>query len=147
MVNVLRWSPFAGALILFSALSGLPAVADQTVVRQYDPDGLAMGRDLFRQHCAVCHGWNAEGTVEDWRKRDAAGKLPPPPLNGTAHAWHHSASVLRRIIRDGTLELGGGMQPWRDKLTDQEMLSIIIWMTSLWPDSVYAMWLERGGMQ
>lgn len=111
--------------------------------RSYDPRVLTAGEKLFRRNCAVCHGWNAEGTVAEWQQRDAAGNYPPPPLNGTAHTWHHPTSVLLRIVKEGTRPLGGSMPPFGDKLSDAQIVSIIQWLTSLWPANIYAMWAER----
>ncbi|MDH3279687.1 MAG: cytochrome c [Gammaproteobacteria bacterium] len=133
-----------GASVLFverTALAQEPGTGNTQ--RQFDSVELKQGQDLFRRNCAVCHGWNAEGTVRNWQKRDADGKLPPPPLNGTAHAWHHSTQVLHRTIRDGTQSLGGSMPPWREKLSDEEILLIIQWLTSLWPEEIYEVWLKQ----
>ena len=110
---------------------------------RFDTVELQQGQLLFRKNCAVCHGWNAEGTVENWKERDEEGKLPPPPLNGSAHTWHHSTQVLHRLIRDGTQNLGGSMPPWKEKLSDEEILLVIQWLTSLWPDDVYQAWVKR----
>src|SRR5690606_25758647 len=57
--------------------------------RWYTQSQVEQGRELFQMHCAVCHGEKAEGTV-NWFERDAEGQYPPPPLDGTAHAWHHA---------------------------------------------------------
>lgn len=135
MASILSFTAFGDA--------ALAARSGEQPSREYDPKELAQGQTLFREHCAVCHGANAEGTVRDWQKRDADGKLPPPPLNGTAHAWHHSTQVLYRTIRDGTQHLGGSMPPWKDKLTDDEILLIIQWLISLWPDEIYEIWLKQ----
>ena len=35
------------------------------------------------------------------------------------------------------------MPSWKDKLSDEEIGAIIFWLTSLWPDEIYASWLER----
>ena len=131
-----------GWLVL--GLFGLPALvsADEPVRRIGDPVLLSRGHSLFRQHCAACHGENAQGTVEDWRQRDASGRLPPPPLDGTAHAWHHSINSLARTIRDGTGQLGGSMPAWGDTLSDEDIFAVIVWFSSLWPDDLYAAWMR-----
>ena len=90
-------------LLLVGGMAAAPALAESR--RVTDPAVLRSGQQLFRANCAVCHGWNAEGTVVDWKK-PIDGKYPPPPLNGTAHTWHHPLSQLRRVVKHGTAELG-----------------------------------------
>jgi len=100
------------------------------------------GAGLFAQNCAVCHGANAEGT-SDWKKTDANGNYPPPPLDGSAHAWHHSIPQLVRSIKEGGIKLGGVMPPFADKLSDQGVLAVIAYFQSRWPDETYTRWHER----
>ena len=100
------------------------------------------GAQLFQQNCAVCHGANAEGT-SDWKKTDANGNYPPPPLNGSAHAWHHSIPQLARSIKEGGIKLGGVMPPFAGKLSDQDVLAVIAYFQSKWPDEIYASWHDR----
>jgi len=108
---------------------------DQTVIEQ--------GQVLFAENCAVCHGDKAQGTVKEWQKPDANGKYPPPPLNGTAHTWHHPIGALGQTIRNGTLSIGGSMPAWKNKLSDDEIFSIIMYVSSLWPDEIYQAWMQR----
>ena len=100
------------------------------------------GAGLFQQNCAVCHGANAEGT-SDWKKTDANGNYPPPPLDGSAHAWHHSIPQLVRSIKEGGIKLGGVMPPFEEKLSDQDVLAVIAYFQSRWPDDIYTRWHER----
>ena len=111
-----------------------------------DPLKLADGRATFEKHCAVCHGPKAEGLVEDWRK-PVNGKYPPPPLNGTAHTWHHPFSQLKRLIKDGTANLGGTMPAWGDQLSDRKIENTLHYIITLWPDEIYEAWEQRGGYQ
>ena len=131
-------------LTLLWLLSGIliqPSFAQSN--RITDSVLLQKGQNLFRQNCAACHGDNAKGTVENWQKPGSDGKLPPPPLNGTAHTWHHSIRGLAQTIQNGTLEIGGSMPPWRGKLSEDDTFAIIIWLSSLWPDDIYNAWMER----
>lgn len=110
--------------------------------RWYTADQVAAGADLYASHCAECHSANAEGT-ENWRKKNSDGKFPPPPLNGSAHAWHHSLNVLANTIQDGGIKLGGVMPAFKDKLDDKQTLDVIAFFQSKWDDEVYSAWLER----
>lgn len=122
--------------------STMPGAPTGNLVRkEVDPARLAWGRQLYRQHCAVCHRENAEGDP-NWRRRDADGMWPPPALNGTAHAWHHPLDDLRRMIREGSPPGQGRMPAWKGKLSDAQIDVIILWLQSLWPDEVYVAWWE-----
>ena len=110
--------------------------------RWYTPEQVKSGAVLYAQNCASCHKPNAEGTA-DWMTRDANGKLPPPPLNGTAHTWHHPLSILRTVVRHGGAPVGGSMPAFGDKLSPREIDSILAWVQSHWSDRIYALWHER----
>lgn len=111
-------------------------------MRWYTAEQVEAGAVLYAQHCASCHKPNAEGTP-DWKTRDANGKLPPPPLNGTAHAWHHPLDILRQVVRRGGAPVGGSMPAFGDKLAAQEIDAILAWVQSHWSDKIYAIWHER----
>ncbi|WP_426417781.1 c-type cytochrome [Aestuariirhabdus sp. LZHN29] len=113
-----------------------PYHQDSTTGRWYDLQQVEQGALLFAQHCANCHGGNAQATP-NWTKPDAQGVYPPPPLNGSAHAWHHSLPKLKAMILDGSQ---GRMPAWRDRLAEHEVVAIIAWFQSLWPDQGYEAW-------
>ena len=125
-------------IVMLSMLALLTLEA-AAVERWYNQEIVSYGAQLFQQNCAVCHGSNAEGT-KDWKKTDANGHYPPPPLNGTAHAWHHSIPQLARSIKEGGIKLGGLMPPFGDQLSDQDVLALIAYFQSKWPDKVYQVW-------
>ena len=108
--------------------------------RTIDSAQVMHGKALFEQNCARCHGATAQGDPL-WRQRNPDGTFPPPPLDGTGHAWHHSHDWLHEVIISGT-EPQGRMPAWGGKLNDQEVDDIIAWFQSLWPDEVYAAWWE-----
>jgi len=136
----------AVALLAGCSKSSAPAnsgSAQRAAVRPaVDPVVLEKGKALFARNCASCHGDRAQGTF-NWQKAGPDGKYPPPPLDGSAHAWHHPKTVLRDVIRNGTQRIGGNMPPWRDKLNDADIDAIIAWFQSLWPDEIYAAWADN----
>lgn len=109
--------------------------------RSADGGLLAMGRQVYQDNCVRCHGAHAEGDA-NWRKRDAQGNFPPPPLNGSGHTWHHPTQVLKTVIEDGSLDGKGNMPAWRGKLTSMEIDAVVAWFQSLWPQHVYDAWLD-----
>ena len=108
----------------------------------YSKQQQLQGEVLFKQNCAVCHGQNAEATA-NWKETDANGNYPPPPLNGTAHAWHHSLDLLRKTVREGGQKMGGLMPPFADRLTDEQIDSVIAYFQSKWSDELYEKWAGR----
>jgi len=106
----------------------------------FEKEDIALGKKLFDKNCAVCHGENGAGSVKDWKKRLSNGKLPPPPLNGTAHTWHHSPTLLDKIIQEGGNSYGKAYQGWmpsfKDKLNANERLAILKYIHSLWPKKI-----------
>jgi mono/diheme cytochrome c family protein len=117
-------------LVLLAAAQ--PGIA---LERWFAPQHAAAGRPLYLQHCASCHGMQGEGAAQ-WRRRQADGSFPPPPLNGTGHAWHHPLKALHATIANGQ----GKMPGWGDRLATAEILAIIAWFQSQWPDEIYAAW-------
>ena len=107
--------------------------------RWYSTEQVIHGNKVFQQNCAACHGANAEATP-DWKQTDANGNYPPPPLNGTAHAWHHSLEVLRTQIREGGAPVGGVMPPFKQVLSAEQIDQAIAYFQSKWPDSLYDKW-------
>lgn len=142
---------FSGAMIvlLLSActdaeemaqnMGGLPV--PDAPLRQLDAKQLALGKQVYQDYCALCHGGQAQGAT-NWRKRDADGHYPAPPLNGSGHAWHHSTEVLSSVINNGSAQGQGKMPAWNGKLSEQEIRAVIVWFQSTWPQPVYNAWFE-----
>lgn len=116
---------------------------DQETVagRWYTADQVATGATLYLASCAICHAEDGSATVE-WRTPDADGNYPPPPLNGTAHTWHHPLQMLEQTIANGGAEYGGLMPGFAATLDESERLAIIAWFQSLWSDEIYGRWSE-----
>lgn len=131
--------PHKQSVPMYPELSKASKPAVKTVRRQAKFTTVQKGFQLYRANCAACHGDQGQG-APNWKQAGADGKYPPPPLNGTGHAWHHPKPVLVRTIKDGTSRIGGKMPAWKDKLTDAEISAIITWFQSRWPDELYQAW-------
>ena len=114
--------------------------------RWYSDAQAIAGKSVFNTNCAICHGAEAAGTPA-WRKPLADGRYPPPPLNGSAHGWHHPLKALRRQINQGGEKYGGWMPALGDTLTQQQVDEAIAYVQSLWPDKIYAAWLKNDQAQ
>lgn len=107
--------------------------------RAYDTQQLLRGEQLYNQNCANCHGAGAMG-ASNWRQRGTDGRFLPPPLNGTAHAWHHPLDQLRQTIKNGGPKGQSNMPAWGATLSDEQIDDIIAWFQSLWPAEAYKAW-------
>ena len=100
-----------------------------------------VGQEVFVSNCAVCHGLGGE-EQRDSHIRKEDGTLPPPPLNGDGHTWHHADGLLYRIVsQDGRIfedpnypSFKSGMPAFGDRLTRQEVIAVLTYIKSLWGD-------------
>jgi mono/diheme cytochrome c family protein len=127
-------------LVLAACGSGNPD-APTVPGRWYSQPQIEAGQALYVTHCIVCHGADGSATA-DWRTPGPDGKYPPPPLNGTAHTWHHSLAMLSYTIENGGAEFNGMMPAFAGVLDQQQRLAVIAYLQNWWPDDTYAKWLE-----
>lgn len=140
---------FATAVLLPLILAGCerapetvePRYPAKAPPRVYDTAVLEHGRSLYAQHCASCHGANAEGDPQ-WRERRPDGRFRPPPLNGSGHAWHHPWRQLHQIVKYGRDPRQSDMPGWGDRLSDADIDAILSWLQSLWPEPAYQSWYQ-----
>ena len=134
--------------ILLSACDRAPTTPDSaeavTLSRDLDSPQVVRGRAIYDQYCSECHGAQGTGPIGDWRIRDAEGKFPPPPLDDSAHAWHHPTAVLLEVIREGSPQGQGNMPAWKEKLSEQDMQDVVAYIKSLWSDSGVPALAENG---
>lgn len=76
-------------------------------------------------NCAACHG-AIQGPVA----------LPGVPSHGVdGHTWHHADRHLFEWVLDGP-PLAQMMPPFRGTLSDNEVLAILAYIKSGWPDDI-----------
>ncbi|WP_210283017.1 c-type cytochrome, partial [Devosia subaequoris] len=67
-----------------------------------------------------------------------SGRLPAPPHDASGHTWHHSDKQLLAVIRDGLETMAPGyetdMPAFGAVLTDTEIMAIIDYIKSTWPE-------------
>ena len=134
--------PISTTLPTPSSIAKPEKQSKNVILRKLDSDKIRRGKVVYQTNCATCHGANGESTP-GWRNKGPNGKYPPPPLNGSAHTWHHSTATLEKMIREGSPPGMGGMPAWENKLTTQEIDDVIVWITSIWPDEIYSIWYQE----
>jgi len=124
----------AGALFLSAPANATHPV---DVSDQHKVDA---GKAIFQENCVACHGQNLRGPEDP----SAFEGIKPPRLDGHAgHASHHSDLFLFERIKNGSLTKSGelkegGMPPFDETLTDQEIWNAISYVKSKWPARVRA---------
>ncbi|MGH2536350.1 MAG: c-type cytochrome [Candidatus Promineifilaceae bacterium] len=116
--------------------NGRPATATPAAYPTLDAAQVAQGRQIYQQHCAACHGGNAEG-APNWATPGPEGFSLPPPHDDSGHTWHHPDRVLHEVIRDGMSDpLRPGsplrMPAFGDPLSEAEIRAVIEYFKSLW---------------
>ena len=102
-----------------------------------------LGENIYNKNCLSCHGPKGQGLAKDWKVKDENGNYPAPPLNGTAHTWHHSPEQLLYTINKGGVEMGGQMPAFEKRLTEEEKKALIEYMYSLWPKEIQEKYDDR----
>lgn len=96
----------------------------------------ALGRQLYLENCASCHGENLEGQP-NWRERLPSGRMPAPPHDASGHTWHHSDEQLFQITKHGLEALVPGyesdMPGFGDVLSDDKIRTVLDYIKSTWP--------------
>jgi len=125
---MLRRLPALLPLVLLSAatlfatadgawLARVPASDHQkTNPYQGKPEAIAAGRNIFEEHCAKCHGQNAEGV----KKR--------PSLRSERIQRQATDGDLHWLLVNGSMKKG--MPPWA-KLPDPQLWQLITYLKSL----------------
>ena len=132
-----RWLVFVLAPLLLAAGCGRSRRADQAdplmdvFQRQAQEEGLdrqqTLGKRLFVNYCATCHGDQGEGDGQN------AYNLDPAPPNFKDSLKAHQPSYWRQIIEGGTAALGRSplCPPWGLELTNRQIDAIVSYMKVL----------------
>lgn len=110
-----------------------------------DRTAVTRGKQVYDAQCVACHGARLEGQL-DWRVRLPNGRLPAPPHDETGHTWHHPDAVLFDIVKHGlvpgrTAPSGyeSDMPAYVGILSDADIVAVMAYIKSTWPDEVRAM--------
>jgi len=134
------------SLLLLGATAGIAIYFwrvndDGQLLRPNDAVVVAAGAEVYTDHCASCHGANLEGEP-DWQRRKPDGKLPAPPHDLTGHTWHHVEATLFAITKYGMAKAANlegyksDMPIYEDLLTDEEIIAVLSFIKSTWPDAI-----------
>lgn len=144
--HVCKWMralPILGLLTLLPFLAAAGGI--QSSVASGDPELIALGARLFDRNCSPCHGKEAVGedpakTGGGWK--EGVGQIAPA-LNGAGHAWHHPPGYFFQMIHNGTSLPDSRMISWQGRMSEYEILAVIAYFQSLWPERIRKGYLHR----
>ena len=105
-----------------------------------DPELVDLGREVYAQQCASCHGAEMEGQP-DWQSPLPTGGRPAPPHDETGHTWHHPDQILFELTKFGgqpfvPTDYQSNMPAFADILTDEEIIAALAFIKSTWPRQI-----------
>ena len=128
--------PLTGVLVISLAFLGcsnpdrdLPSAyrgLKVPIARLQSAEARGVGRQLFLEHCALCHGVDANGHGV---RREGLSAQPPPDF--TSRAWRQK-STPRHIffaIREGVA--GTAMPKWKFTLDVQQTWDLVAYILSV----------------
>lgn len=146
-VHIMCWSAIlvlgVGAFMFASQNPLFGAKTPTGLFQPGDQATIQLGSEIYAANCASCHGENLEGQP-NWRSPGEDGLLPAPPHDETGHTWHHTDDVLFGITKYGLAEFSGlkgyesAMPIYKDVLSDAEIIAILSFIKSRWPENLQA---------
>ena len=124
----------AGAMLLGAGRAAIAHAAEGSP--PLEANGVKLGRAIYEQHCASCHGAEAQG-APNWQEPDQRGELPAPPHNSEGHTWRHSDVMLNEMVAKGmrdpfnkTTRLT--MPPFEAVMSPEQIRAVIAYLKTLW---------------
>ncbi len=110
----------AGVIALLAGLAGAVVAAQAPAT----PESIAAGQQLYLKNCASCHGRNGQG--------GPGNDLIPAAPSLTGDKWDHGSTdqAIFDNIKNG-IAPDFNMVPFKDKLKDDEIRSIVAFIRSL----------------
>lgn len=107
-------------------LVAVVALADPALAGE---DRIAVGKELYRERCVLCHGSRGHGW--DWTKKVIRPPVPVPDLVTTVPT--RSDEFLTTIILDGGDAVGQTrfMPAFRFRMSEQEAAAIVAYLRSI----------------
>jgi len=128
------------AIILLILLAAQCSVGNETRREKY-------GQSIFLGNCSTCHGKEAAGQdplYPDGKWLESGVQLAPA-LNERGHVWVYPPELILQRIKTGLLDEEPTMPTFENTISDQEIILVIQYLHSLWPEDIQQRYVERYG--
>jgi mono/diheme cytochrome c family protein len=108
-----------------------------------DPTLVALGKHVYMEYCASCHGRALQGQPL-WQLDDAFAGRRAPAQDQTGHTWQHADEDLFRKTKDGRFptqpaDAVSPMPAFATILDDRQILAALAFIKSRWPVGIRVM--------
>jgi len=102
-----------------------------------DLEKVRLGKALYAQRCAACHGRHLQGQPL-WQLQDQYAGRRAPAHDQSGHTWSHSDEDLFYMTRDGRFpstppSAPSFMPAFQDSLTSEQITAVIAYIKASWP--------------
>lgn len=128
----MRFPVWAIVAIAVIAAGGVLLLANDSGVTSFE-----LGRRVYAENCASCHGPNGEGgNPSAPLSTNADGKFPAPPHDRMGHTWHHPDDQLKKIIINGSSydDFVSEMPAFTDRLSEAEIDAVLAYIKTWWDE-------------
>ena len=130
---------FLSTILLMSS-NATSLLAKTPELRPEDPVYVQLGKKVYQNHCASCHGVNLEGQV-GWRDSKVDDMRLAPPHDKSGHTWHHPDELLYKLTKYGFKAMIGedykvSMPVYDGIIEDQEIIAVLSYIKSTWPADI-----------
>ena len=139
---------FVGVMLIVIANAIFSRPPSISSANPNNPQAVALGRGVYVQHCASCHGGNLEGQP-NWQTPNPDGTMPAPPHDPSGHTWHHTDESLFTTVKYGSQATSppgypASMPGFGSVLSDDEIYAVLAYIKSTWPPEVQQLQREGG---
>ena len=116
------------------------SAAETLELKPNDAVYVKMGKKVYVEQCASCHGVNLEGQ-DGWRNTKLDGMRLAPPHDKSGHTWHHADEVLFNLTKYGfkamiSEDYEVSMPVYNGIIKDHEIVAVLSYIKSTWPADI-----------
>jgi mono/diheme cytochrome c family protein len=136
LIDFSRLTVMAVGLVIAAAFAPARAAAPNDA-HFADADNRAaviLGKRLYAEHCAGCHGRNLQGQPL-WQLADAYAGKRAPAFDETGEMWRRADEEIFRTVKFGGFAAGlvTAMPAFGQTLGDDQILAVVAFIKARWP--------------